>query len=161
MPEVQFVFIGGGIEAARLKEEASTRGLPNVLFLPRRPYKEIGEVLSAADALLVHLRDKPLFRVTTPSKIQAYLFMGKPIVAAVRGDAAELVLRAEAGVACPPESPRALCDAVARLVQLPPEERAEMGRRGRSFYARELSIAAGTARFEALFLEAVSEPGGA
>ena len=151
VPKVQFVFIGGGIEVERLKETARNSGLTNVLFLPRRPFSQIGQVLAQADVLLVHLRDDPLFRVTTPSKVQAYLFMGKPILAAVRGDAADLVLAAGAGIACEPESPEGICDAVDRLYRTPPDELRIMGERGRIFYLRELSLSVGTSRFEALF----------
>jgi colanic acid biosynthesis glycosyl transferase WcaI len=159
MPAVQFVFIGGGVDAERLERTARERRLENVRFLPRCPYSEIGQVQAQADVLLVHLRDEPLFRITTPSKIQAYLFAGKPILAAVCGDAADLVIKAGAGVVCPPESPAALCDAVERLYKAGPEELSAMGERGRAYYARELSLEAGTARFEELFRSVAADAG--
>ena len=70
---VQFVFVGGGIEVERLKRKAGEMGLANTLFLPRMPIHEIGALLALADLLLVHLRDDPLFRITLPSKTQAYM----------------------------------------------------------------------------------------
>ena len=152
-PHVQFVLVGSGTEVERLKNEAIRRSLTNVRFLPRRPISEIASILGLADILLVHLKDDPLFEITVPSKIQAYLFMGKPVVAAVRGDAADLILQAGAGVTCAPESPGELCDAVERLYRAPVQEREAMGRRGRDYYERELSMAVGTARFDSLFRE--------
>ncbi len=152
-PQVQFVFVGDGVEAGRLASSAAERALPNVVFLPRLPLSKIGRVLSQATVLLVHLRDQPLFRRTIPSKIQAYLFMGKPILAAVRGDAADVVERAGAGVTCIPESPESIADAVDFLSRSSHEELAEMGRRGREYYDRELSVASGVARFEQVFNE--------
>lgn len=151
VPAAQFVFIGSGIDADRLAGLTRTRGLTNVVFLPRRPYSEIGEVLVQADVLLVHLADRPLFRITTPSKIQAYLYMGRPILAAVRGDAADLVQRAGAGLVCAPESPEQLCNAVLTLSRLSRHELDAMGERGRTFYDRELSISTGTDRFLSIF----------
>jgi len=106
--EVRFVFVGGGIEVDRLQKIARERRLTNVLFLPRRPVSEIGEILNLADVLIVHLKDDPLFRITIPSKIQAYLAVGRPILAGVRGDAAELVRMAGAGVVCQPENPESI-----------------------------------------------------
>jgi colanic acid biosynthesis glycosyl transferase WcaI len=150
-PKVQFVLVGGGTEVGRLRGLAAELCLGNVRFVSRRPPSEIAAILSIADALLVHLRDDPLFAITIPSKTQTYLAVGRPIVMAVRGDAAELVQRAGAGVACPPESPEALGDAVERLYRMTAVEREAMGRRGRDFYMSELSMAAGTARFESLF----------
>ena len=66
------------------------------------PMNRVGEVLQAADAVLVHLKDEPIFARTIPSKIQAYMALGKPILVAVHGDAAELVRQAQCGVEATP-----------------------------------------------------------
>lgn len=144
---VRFVLIGGGVEVERLRERAAQVQLDNVQFLPRRPASEVGEVLAAADALLVHLKDDPLFAITIPSKTQAYLLVGKPILMGVPGDAAQLVEEAGAGLTFAPESPEALADAVLDLMALPSEERTAMASNGRDYYHRELSLAVGSARF--------------
>jgi len=154
---IQFVFIGAGIDAERLKKRVEAEGIKNCLFLPRRPPAKIGEVLELADVLLVHLRDDPLFRITIPSKTQAYLAAGRPILMAVRGDAAELIRRSNAGLCCSPESPPELADAVMRLYGMSPAERNRMGQDGKTFYARELSMTAGVDRFERLFMEVSAE----
>ena len=146
-PGVRFVLIGTGIDVDRLRARAEAEGLGNVAFLPRRPIHEIGEVLAAADALLVHLRDDPLFEITIPSKTQAYLHAGRPVLMGVRGDAADIVTRAGAGLVFTPEDPAALADAVRRMRDLPVEEREEMGRRGARHYDAELSLRVGVDRF--------------
>ena len=83
--------MGGGVERSRLESMAQEMELDNVRFLPRQPMHAMGGILAGADALLVHLKDDPLFRITIPSKTQAYLAAGKPILMGVRGDAADLV----------------------------------------------------------------------
>jgi colanic acid biosynthesis glycosyl transferase WcaI len=66
--------------------------LSNVVFLPARAHElRWALCLHAADALLVHLRKDPLFEITIPSKTQAYMAVGKPLLMAVDGDAANLV----------------------------------------------------------------------
>jgi Sugar transferases involved in lipopolysaccharide synthesis len=92
---------------------------------------EIGSALCSADALLVHLQDSPLFEITLPSKIQAYLAMGRPIIMAVRGDAARLLEQTDAGIACIPEDAPSIAAAVERLVDIGQERRDEMGRNWR------------------------------
>lgn len=154
-PRVQFVFVGGGVEAETLKGEAAALGLDNVRFLPMRPATEVGPLLAAADVLLVHLRDDPLFTITIPSKTQAYLASGRPILMAVRGDAAALVRDAGAGVCVSPADPDALAAAVCELSARAPEQLAQMGARGRAYYLHDLSLSAGVDRFEALFRQAV------
>ena len=116
-PDVQFVFVGGGIDKVRLEEKAARMGLRNTLFLPRQPLEAMGPILALADVLLVHLKDDPLFRITVPSKTQAYLAAGRPVLMAVAGDAADLVTRADAGVTCPPDDPISLAAAVKFLPQ--------------------------------------------
>jgi colanic acid biosynthesis glycosyl transferase WcaI len=143
-PEVQFVFVGGGTEEGGLRQLANSRDLKSVAFMPRVEMNQIGRMLDAADVLLVHLRDSPLFAITLPSKTQAYLYAGKPILMAVRGDAADLVTLAEAGLCVPPEDPAALADAVLRLAALSGEERRAMGESGRRFYDESLSLKIGT-----------------
>jgi glycosyltransferase involved in cell wall biosynthesis len=151
LPAVQFVFVGGGTDAALRKAEAERGELKNVRFLPHRPVEQMGPLLALADVLLVQLKDDPLFRITIPSKTQVYMAMGKPILMGVAGDAADLVARAGAGILCQPGSASALAEGVQRFVQMGAEGRAAMGAAGYEFYQRELSIAAGVRRFVDLF----------
>lgn len=151
LPQVQFVFIGGGIDVDRLKQIKAEMKVENVLFLPRRPVSEIGSILCMADLLLVHLKADPLFEITLPSKTQAYLATGRPILMAVRGDAADLVKKAEAGISCIPEDAKSIAFSVEKMVTLAQGERDDMGRKGTRFYLQELSLAVGARRFEDLF----------
>ncbi len=155
-PDIQFFFVGGGTEVARLQQKAETMQLTNVIFIPAMPMQEVGALLDVADGLIVHLRADPLFAITIPAKTQAYMFAGKPIIMAVAGDATELVQRAQAGVLAAPENPRAIADAILELAAMTPEQRKAMGKRGRQYYQRELSIAAATAKIAAA-LEAITK----
>ena len=150
-PGVAFVVVGTGLEEARLKQSAADRALEGVTFLPRRPVSEIGVILEASDALLVHLVDEPLFQVTIPSKTQAYLLTGRPVLMGVAGDASELVEQAGAGLTFPPGDAVALADRVRQLRAMTAEGRAELGARGRRFYDDSLSLRSGAEAFEETF----------
>jgi colanic acid biosynthesis glycosyl transferase WcaI len=155
-PSIQFVFIGGGVEVENLKSIAQKKGLANVRFLPARPSSQIGPVLSLADVLLVHLRNDPLFEITIPSKIQAYMAVGKPILSAVPGDASQLVKQADAGMCCPSENPELLAQTVIQMYQMPAEDLAVLGRNGSCFYQANLTMSKGVERFEQLFQSVVN-----
>jgi glycosyltransferase involved in cell wall biosynthesis len=148
---IRFVMIGGGVDTERLRARVSGEKLTNVVFVPRQPQSVIARFLALADALLVHLKDDPLFAITIPSKTQAYLAVGKPVLMAVRGDAADLVRRAEAGVTCEPGNPEALADAASAMAALSPESLVKTGANAARFYREELSLAVGASRFEELF----------
>jgi colanic acid biosynthesis glycosyl transferase WcaI len=150
-PQVRVALIGGGIEAPRLEARAKSEGLSNVSFFPRVPPDQIGQYLVAADAMLVHLKRDPLFEVTIPSKTQAYMAAGRPLVMAVKGDAADLVRRAECGVAAEPSNADSLAAAIVGLSRKRASELAQMGFNARAFYRREMSMESGVPRFEALF----------
>lgn len=135
--------MGGGIEVERLKARVAEEQISNVRFLPRVPLHGVQIILQSADALLVHLARDPLFEITVPSKTQAYLYAGRPIIMAVEGDAADLVARADAGRVVEPENPRALADAICELADMSVEARDAMGARARAFYDRELTFGHG------------------
>jgi glycosyltransferase involved in cell wall biosynthesis len=119
--------------------------------------ERMGELYAAADALLVHLKDDPLFRITVPSKTQAYLFVGKPIIMAMRGDAADLIRKAGAGIICEPENAKDIVGAVKNLYNMSTGERRKMGSAGRRFYLDSLSFEKGTSKFEMIMKDITSK----
>ena len=143
-PQVQFILVGDGIEADSLRACATEMKLRSVRIMPRIPQSEIGSLLAAADVLLVHLKDDPLFRITIPAKTQFYLAMGKPILMGVSGDSADLVERSGAGLVVKSGDASALAAGVLEFARLPKKELTVMGARGRAFYEKELSAAKGT-----------------
>lgn len=130
----RLVLIGDGIDKDALKAEADRLELRNVRFVGRVPQQEIGRWLSAADAVLLHIADDPLFAITIPSKTQFYLASGRPIIAGIAGETAELL--AESGAACvvPPENAVALADAIEKVAALNPARREAMSAAGKAYY---------------------------
>jgi glycosyltransferase involved in cell wall biosynthesis len=141
--DIEIRLIGDGVEAPELRARA--RGISGLSFEDRVSPDRIAEQLGRSAALLLHLRDEPLFHITIPSKTQAYLAAGRPIVAGVGGEAADLLRRSGAAFVVAPGDPQALAAAIAELADLPRERRDRMGRAGRAFYLANLSFAAGVA----------------
>ncbi|WP_323019476.1 glycosyltransferase family 4 protein [Pararhodobacter sp.] len=154
-PNIELCLLGSGLETDRLTARRTAEGIDNVRFLPRVSPIEAQACLRAADALLVHLRDDPLFAITIPSKTQAYLVAGRPVIMAVAGDAADMIRSAEAGVATRPGDPEELAKAIRDLASLAPEERAVMGANGQRFYYSHLSLDIGTRRFATLLRDVI------
>lgn len=150
---VRFILLGCGLELEKLKVAVRLRKIKNVVFLPAVEMEQVGGFLRAADALLVHLRDDELFEITIPSKIQAYMAIGKPILLAVKGDAAKLVNDARCGVFAEPENPISLVNAAIKLESMTKDELQNMGVNGKEYYIRELSVKAGISKFTRVFNE--------
>lgn len=151
LPQVKFIFIGGGVEVDSLKSIVHANNLTNVQFLPSCPPSQIGSVLSQADVLLVHLKKDPLFEITIPSKIQAYMAVGKPILAAISGDAADIIKTAECGIACESENTDELINAIKWFYAHPQDKLLQMGNRGKRYYFENFSMHVGIERFEKVF----------
>lgn len=138
-PGCGFYVMGDGVQRERLMARARAEQLANVHFLPRVPLPQVQAYLAAADALLVHLADDPLFRITVPSKTQAYLFAGRPILMGVDGDAADLIRRADAGYVFRSGDAGDLAQCVCDLISDGPQKRHTMGLNGHTFYQAFLS----------------------
>lgn len=148
---VHFVFVGSGVAVTRLHARALELSLKNVLFLSPVPMQQVGTLLNAADALLVHLRADPLFKITIPSKTQAYMSVGKPLLMAVDGDAADLVRESGGGVIATSEDAEALVRGAETLANMTSEERLAMGERAQNYYRMHLALSVGVEKFSVIF----------
>ena len=148
---VVFVMIGGGVDVVRLKNKAADMQLSNVVFLPAVPMAQVGKFLISSDAVLVHLKKDPLFQITIPSKIQAYMCVGKPLLMAVDGDASDLVRQSNGGVTVDSEHPRQLALAAENLAALDYRQLEKMGLNAHKFYCERLSLDAGVKKFSEIF----------
>lgn len=137
-PEIELILYGDGVDAAALRDRAA--GNTAVRFAGRVSSERIIGVFAAADALLLHLRDDPLFAITIPSKTQFYLAMGRPIVAGVAGEAADLLRRSGAALIAPPGDAAALARILVEIAAMPRDRRDAMGAAGRCFYAENLAF---------------------
>ena len=114
---------------------------------------EVGAYLNAADALLVHLRKDPLFEITIPSKTQAYMTVGRPLLMAVDGDAADLVRQSGGGVVAESEHAEGLARAAEQLAAMPADALAAMGDKAQRFYRGHLALAEGVGKFGNIFIK--------
>jgi len=153
LPEVQFVFIGEGIDQGALRHMARERNLGNVCFLGQQPAQEMPRFFALADVLLIHLKRDPLFEITIPSKTLAYLACGRPILGVVAGDSADVIRQAGAGLICPQEDPAALAQKVRAFYAMSPAERGAMGQAGRQAFLANYTRQTMMDRHEALLKE--------
>lgn len=157
LPDLRLVFAGSGVAEQRLRDAA--RGARNVHFLGAQPPERMADLMALSDVQLISLRDLPLLRSTLPSKVQATLACGRPVVGAAPGDTARLITRAGAGPTVPPGDGPALAAAIRRLHALDAPAREALGRAGHRFYLENLSARVGSAAL-AEILERAAAPAG-
>lgn len=150
-PQVRIVMVGSGGRGPWLESEIQRRGLGNILLAGRFPPDAMPGILEQASAVLVTLNRGEILSQTIPSKVQAYLASGRPIIAALDGEGARVVQEAGAGLAVPAEAASALADGIRTLHDLSPAERAAMGDAGRRYYRHHFSPDVLAARLVARF----------
>jgi colanic acid biosynthesis glycosyl transferase WcaI len=147
----RIVIVGDGTDRERLEARAQALGLGDrVQFIGRQPAAVMPDLFAAADALLVHLKRSELSRLVIPTKTLAYLAAGRPIIMAMEGAAADLVTRAGAGIAVPPDDVTRLVEGIETLRRMSDAERAEMGARGTAHVAAHFTQKVVIPQYEAL-----------
>ena len=134
--EIHIVLLGSGSRGNWLMHEATRRGLSNVRFAGRVAPEAMPAILAQASALLVTLVRNPAMSQTIPSKVQAYLAAGRPVIACLDGEGARVIEESGAGIVCAAEDSVALAQAVLRLRAMSDLERRRMGDSGRGYYRR-------------------------
>jgi len=132
--DIHFVVMGDGSSREDMMQLANRYGLANIHFPGRYPVELMPGFMKKAAALLVTLTDQPIFAVTVPNKIQAYMAVGKPIIACLNGEGARVVVESGSGLATPAADAESLARTVASLYEMSTESLKEMSDNGRSYY---------------------------
>lgn len=135
---IRWLIVGDGRMAGWVADEVKRRQLQNkVLMLGRFPPERMPSFFLHADALLVSLKDEPIFAMTIPSKLQTYLSTGIPVLAMLNGEGSDAVRESGSGLTCRAGDDEALAAAVLQLSQMSLDDRKAMGRNGLILSQRE------------------------
>lgn len=131
---IRFVIIGDGRKKIWVEEQIRKYHLENVfVMLGRYPIDYMPSFFAKADVMLVSLKNELIFNLTAPAKIQAYMSVGKPIVAMMNGEGNALIRDANCGKAVSAESPTDLVSALRELKSLSMKERNALGNNGKLY----------------------------
>lgn len=137
-PRFECVIAGSGSSLDSLRARAGD--CSNIRFIGRVPQERMTDLMASADASYVSLRDTPLGRVSIPSKTQAALASGTPVLVAATGDVRDLVEANRVGWCADPSSPRDIAQAIDRMVLTSSEQRQGMGAAARQLYEDDFSL---------------------
>ena len=157
-PVVHFRFIGSGTGKEALISKLAALRLYNVSLEQQVPKNQIYSVLSDADIMLAPVKYLSVHRFgVSGNKVLDYMAVARPIIHAVRSSN-HAVLDAGCGLECPPDDPEALADAITTLARLAPEERWEMGLRGRHYVEANHDFARLALKLESVLSGTLSQP---
>ncbi len=145
--DARLVVIAGGAGADWLAEHAHSVPAGALTLLPFQPYERLSEVMGAADVLIT-LLDAEAGIFAVPSKTLAYLCAARAILLAAPPEnaAAQVVARAQAGLAVGSESPEEFLRAADQLLA-DASLCQQYGRNARAYAERTFQISAIADRF--------------
>jgi glycosyltransferase involved in cell wall biosynthesis len=148
VPEVVFVFVGGGTREGEIATFRERHGLSNIRLLPAQEREHLADSLGAADVHFVTLRSG-FEGLVVPSKAYGVMAVGRPILyqGNPEGEIARMVERHGAGIVVPDADVDGLEAAVRRLLANP-EEAAHLGDRARTVLVKEFGRAKGLLAYE-------------
>lgn len=151
------VVIGSGRDEARVKAMVNSQGVGHrFLFLGRHQEADMPAFFACAGAMLVSLRDEPIFSLTIPSKIQAYMACGKPIFASLAGVGSAIIEAAQAGMCISPSDPSQLAKMFEEFATMRADDLDAFGKNARAAYEEQYSLERIVGQLETKLKEAVN-----
>lgn len=136
---IYWVFLGDGRRRVWLQNIVAELQLDKVCLLGSHPIETMPAYFSLADAMLVTLNDDPVMATTIPGKVQSYMACGKPIIGALNGAGAEVIVESLSGYCVEPGDIDGLSKAVLDMSRLDDGKRCEMGKFARDYYQQNFN----------------------
>lgn len=137
---IRWYLVGDGRARQRLEKLVSEYDVcDDVIFVGKVSESEANRYAHFADCAYLSFRNIPLFKMTVPAKLQTYQACSVPILAAAGGESAEVIERAQCGIAVPPQLD-ALVEGVRRMKEKTRAERLAMGKAGFQYYLKHYTM---------------------
>jgi glycosyltransferase involved in cell wall biosynthesis len=152
IPEMHLVFVGSGSQYESVHSKAAE--LRNVRFMGTVPHQQMPDLWAAADVCLVALRDHAVAGGTLPAKMYEAIATGTPIIAAIRGEGADMLVETQAGLPVPIGDSAAMIESIKRLFD-DPNLRLQMSQAGRDYAEKHLQVQQNTQAYLQILSEVV------
>ncbi len=137
---ITWVIVGDGMSRSQVELEVARRGLEDVFrFEGHHPVTDVPKYTTLADVLVGCLVRSELLEATIPAKVMSYIASGRPLALAMDGEVRSLVEdAAQCGLVGPAGDSTALAENVRAIYRMTPEERKELGARGKTYHFANL-----------------------
>ena len=138
--QIKFIILGDGRKKSWMDEFCVQHELSDSVFsLGRFPLASMPVFFAKADVMLVSLKDEPIFNLTLPAKIQAYMKCAKPIVGMMNGDGANTILQAQCGLCAKAGDYEGLAKTIQYMAKMDQQKIEEFGTNGYDFALKHYS----------------------
>lgn len=138
MHKIHFIFIGEGEKKNDYIQYCQEKEISNCHFMKPKPKRFLPNIIQRSSAGVYSLPEDDFWSCALSNAIFDYLANGKPVIFAGKGDTAELIQKAGAGIVVEPDNPEALAEAILHLYSNP-EMSERMGKNGRHYVLKHYS----------------------
>lgn len=132
--------VGDGRALDAVKEEIAKRNLEDYIsLLGRYPLESMPGFYSSVDALLVTLKESPVFSMTIPGKVQSYMSAGKPVLSMLSGEGSRVIKEAECGCVANSGDYETLAKNILSMTRLSKQELKTLGDNARIYSDKEFN----------------------
>lgn len=137
--DINWIIVGEGRKLDWIKEQIQLRQLNNVFLLGRHSIETMPEFFNKANVMLVSLKDEPVFSLTVPAKIQAYMASSKIILGSLNGEGNVIINESGCGYAVNAGNPNLLSEKAIFLKNSPKNKIIEMQMKSKQYYENHFS----------------------
>ena len=126
----ELIIAGSGSERKNLEKMVNERQIRNVIFIDV-PIGEVALIQSRADVMLLPVK-KGGAKSSVPSKLPAYFFSKKPVLASVDMDSesADVIIKSNGGWVVEPDNPSVFAETLIRISNFSKKELQNIGNNG-------------------------------
>ena len=138
IPEVKWVFVGGGSRKEWLENFIKENGMEDkAVCLGQFPFKARPAFMKEADAMLVTLRAGfAHLEAVVPARLQSYMSAGRPVLAMIGYGGVDIIEESHCGYAVPAGNSEALIKVIREKVLADKVAFERMGQNGRDYYEK-------------------------
>lgn len=142
VPEVKWIFVGGGSRKDWLEQFIQENGLKDrAICVGQYPFKAMPAFFKRADAMLVTLRAGfSHLEAVVPARLQSYMSAGRPVLAMIGCGGADIIEESKCGYAVPAGDSVTLIELIKGKVLTNKAVFEQMGQNGRDYYEKNYRL---------------------
>ena len=137
---IHWIFVGSGRYKKDFIEILQNKKLiDRVTFLEQVKIDEIPTIVNKASALFISLKNDEIFSKTVPAKLQTYMALGKPIIGALNGEGAKIIVESNCGVVEENYDYLELAKKINNFANISDFQLAALGKNGKTYYQKNFN----------------------
>ena len=137
---IHWIFVGSGRYKKDFIEILQNKKLiDRVTFVEQVKIDEIPTIVNKASALFISLKNDEIFSKTVPAKLQTYMALGKPIIGALNGEGAKIIIESNCGVVEENYDYLKLAKKINNFANISDSQLASLGKNGKTYYQKNFN----------------------